>query len=127
MTVECSYGHGRARLVDATVVYGPSGLKYPPRYLCDTCQAHVGTHAGTRPPEPLGTLANAEVRELRKRCHAAFDIHWVEPRNGRRKRRARAYTLLAQVMGIHPDDCHIGSWQEEEYRKIWMICIPGGI
>lgn len=99
------------------MVYGKAGRKWPPRYRCDTCLAHVGTHSDTDPPEPLGTLANPEVRELRRQCHDAFDVHWLNPHRGRINRRKRAYAQLARFLGIPEDECHIGSWQDLECRR----------
>ncbi|MFB5268120.1 zinc-finger-containing protein [Paenibacillus enshidis] len=36
--------------------------------------AYVGVHDGT--DIPLGRLANRELRELKKQCHALFDPVW---------------------------------------------------
>ena len=46
-------------------------------YLCRNCKAFVGVHPGT--DTPLGTLANAELREWRKQAHYWFDQIWRKP------------------------------------------------
>lgn len=64
----CPYCSKTSKLVDSEVIYGRS---YGLVYICQPCQAWCGVHKGTI--RPLGTLANAELREWRKRAHAAFD------------------------------------------------------
>lgn len=100
--------------MDASVVYGDAAKRWPPRYRCMSCGAHVGTHAKTDPPEPLGTLANREVRALRRQCHDVFDKYWLKPRRGRKLRRRHAYLRLATFMGMTKDEAHISSWQREK-------------
>ena len=43
-------------------------------YYCKDCDAYVGCHQNTR--RPLGTMANKELRELRKKAHAIIDPIW---------------------------------------------------
>jgi len=43
-------------------------------YLCRSCDAYVGVHKGT--DKPKGRLANAELREYKKKAHSAFDPLW---------------------------------------------------
>lgn len=43
-------------------------------YLCRPCNAYVGCHNNTR--KPLGTMADAETREWRKKAHAVIDLIW---------------------------------------------------
>ena len=41
-------------------------------YYCTSCKAYVGTHK-PRPREAFGILANAEMRNMKKKCHKLFD------------------------------------------------------
>ena len=112
----CPYCSGEVELVGASAVYPhiPDAHTWPPRFICWPCDAHVGTHAGTNPPRPLGTLANARLRALRKQCHAIVDPFWKEKGSGRRNERRNAvYSILAEFMELERDDTHIGEWREK--------------
>jgi hypothetical protein len=112
----CPYCNEESVLGDSAKIYGRS---YGPLYLCwnyPQCDAYVGCHPGTT--TPLGRLANRELREAKKRAHAAFDPIWrlrVE-RDGWHKGGARrwAYRWLAKQMRIPEDDCHIGMFTVEQ-------------
>jgi hypothetical protein len=99
---ECPYCKGSASIQPATVIYGSSGKTYPDVLVCDgstgggRCDAYVGTHtAGPRIGKPLGTIADRELRELRKICHNRyFDPLWKEGE----KERKEAYDYLSMIM-----------------------------
>jgi hypothetical protein len=76
-------------------------------YKCTKCDAYVGVHTGTK--VPLGRLADRELRELKKECHALFDPVW----RGRKLTRKIAYFRLAQALGIPSKECHFG-WFDKE-------------
>jgi hypothetical protein len=107
--MNCPYCAEEAVLTDSAEVYSRS---YGPIYLCRPCQAWVGVHKGTT--RPLGTLANAELREWRKRAHAAFDPLW----KGRRMKRAVAYQRLAEIVGVPKQQAHIGMFTVEQCQKL---------
>lgn len=91
-----------AKLVNSTVVYGKD---YGPLWICGNypkCDCYCGCHKGTN--EPLGTMADKETRELRKKVHAAFDPLWKYGP----MRRHEAYGLLSAAMLIEPAECHVG-------------------
>ena len=113
MTVLCQCGR-EAELVECVEIYGSwaEGRDLPPRYLCRPCDAHVGTHAGTDPPEPLGTLAGPELRGLRRRCHEIIDPPW-EDRDRKGRRRKAVYRTLRKVMDQDIEECHVGEWTIE--------------
>jgi len=97
----CPYCNAEAKLVDSAVVYGRS---FGPIWLCPNypdCDTYVGVHKGTQ--KPLGTLANAELREWRKSVHAAFDPLW----KGGPWSRDRAYRWLQAALDLPRDQCHI--------------------
>lgn len=92
-------------------------------YRCAPCGAHVGCH----PPAqkngkgghgngwvPLGRLANAELRDAKRRAHAAFDPIWKSKFMSRRE----AYQWAAGALGISADNCHIGMFDVERCDQI---------
>jgi hypothetical protein len=107
MSKPCPYCGGHPKLADSQEIYGKS---YGPMWICRPCGAYVGCHKGTN--KPLGTLANAETRELRKRVHAMFDPLW----KSRRIHRTNAYGALAEEMRIERRHCHIGMFTSEQCR-----------
>lgn len=91
-----------ARLVPASTVYGES---LPDRYLwlCDcTASLHyVGCHPGTT--DPLGTLADRGLRNLRRIVHDWLDPIWKVGKVPR----SVVYAWLARQMGIDRETCHV--------------------
>ena len=83
-------------------------------WLCKPCDAYVGCHPGT--PEPLGRLANAELRRAKMEAHTAFDKLWKGDQA--QMRRADAYRWLAAELGIGVDDCHIGMFDLDACKKV---------
>lgn len=90
-------------------------------WVCQPCDARVGTHSNSHFKKPLGTLANAELRRLRADTHRAFDPFW---RKGPMKRfdREHAYIWLSKRLEIDIDDCHIALFDSEQCRKVIEIC-----
>ena len=89
----CPYCGSAVELKDSAVVY--HGRSYGPIYLCSRwpeCDAYVGVHKGTE--RPLGRLANAELREWKKRAHAAIDDLWKPGRYSRHK----VYAIVSDMM-----------------------------
>ncbi len=82
-------------------------------WRCAPCEAYVGCHKGT--PEPLGSLANAELRKVRTQAHAAFDPLWDMQLTevGPVMKRKEAYAWLARELGIPVEECHIGMFNVE--------------
>lgn len=119
----------RAELKNAQFVYGP-GHDYGNLWVCGnypSCNSYVGCHKGTN--NPLGTLADAELRELRKEAHALFDplwkekkIHKIDPSftpgiNARKK----AYGWLSDQMFIEQRNCHFSQMSKQQLRKAIRI------
>lgn len=111
--VICDYCGGIARFIDSAAVYG---ISYGMIYYCDTCHAWVGVHRGT--DKPLGTLANEELRQYRRRAHDAFDQIWK--RHG--VTRPNAYKWLASAMNLSKEDTHIGMFNINQCLKVIEIC-----
>lgn len=86
------------------------------------CQAWVGCHPGTE--NPLGGLANAELRKAKQAAHAVFDPIWrnaVEDGN-RGKARRKAYRWLAGSLGIPEKQCHIGYMDVDQCMRTVEAC-----
>lgn len=86
-------------------------------YLCRNCGAFVGVHPGT--DIPLGTLANSELREWRKRAHYWFDQIWRKPL--RITTRYKAYRWLAEQLDIPREKTHIAMFEKEICEKTIKI------
>lgn len=82
------------------------------KYECLPCDARVGCHRGT--DKPLGTLANAPLRDARMRAHAAFDTLWRSCGIPRRE----AYAWLGGLMQLKRDACHIGLFTMEQCERV---------
>lgn len=104
----CPYCNRRAKLEDSAIVYQRS---YGPIWHCAPCAAFVGVHRNSPVYAPLGTLANAELRALRRRTHAAFDPIWQSGT----MRRGEAYGWLADRMGLAV--AHVGEFDLEQCRR----------
>lgn len=109
----CPYCVSRPERVGGDVIYPHRPDLYGRRfYLCRPCDAYVGCHPGTT--EPLGRLANAELRKARQKAHAAFDPMW----KGGGQKRKEAYSWLASRIGVDVKDCHIGMFDVETCRRV---------
>ena len=113
MTITCDYCGRPAQFIDSAVVYGRS---YGMIYYCPPCGAWVGVHRGTN--KPLGRLANAELRDWKKKAHAAFDPLW----QGGRMKRDAAYAWLARQMKLPEKLTHIGMFDVSECKRVVTIC-----
>jgi hypothetical protein len=95
----CPYCKNPAQWVENKEIYGKNYGKSYMMWLCKPCDAYVGCHNNTK--EPLGTIANKETREARKRAHEAFDPMW---KTGFMLRK-EAYEILNNHFGF---EVHIG-------------------
>lgn len=92
-------------------------------YLCTSCGAYVGTHK-PRPDEAMGILADAEMREMKRKCHDKFDSLWKWASTGKKRHmlRKRAYSMLAEKMNIPVEQCHFGYFDRDHlevaYRNV---------
>ena len=108
----CPYCNSEVELKDSSVIYGES---YGLVYICSKypeCDAYVGVHKGTE--DSLGTMANAELREWRKKAHKAFDQIW---RTGKITRKA-AYTKLMLAMNLGKKEAHIAKMDVAQCKKV---------
>ena len=128
--VTCPYCTHAATLVNGNRIY-PHRADLHAKYfwLCAPCRAYVGCHPkgngdGTK---PLGRLANTELREAKKRAHAAFDPIWLNGGGSRSHRRKESYKRLAKCLDIEYRDCHIGMFDIETCEAVVRACQSGGM
>jgi hypothetical protein len=112
--VKCDYcGSGAVRATGKEIYPHRPELYSKLFYLCRPCDAYVGCHPGTW--NPLGRLANKELRRAKQMTHAVFDPLW----KGRKMPRSLAYARLAERMGIDGSQCHIGMFDLDLCRKAY--------
>ena len=110
--MKCQYDNAEVVLfMDSSFLY--HGHDYGPVWVCTECKAYVGCHPGTT--VPLGSVANAELRLLRKQCHQQFDKMWKHQGCSR----LRAYEILSRMMRI--DNPHIGEFNIEQCQRLLSI------
>lgn len=118
----CPYCYKSTELVDSKIFYGRS---YGMVWACIPCNAWVGTHENSGQHKALGRLANAELREWKKRAHNSFDPLWKEKVSAgadRQTERNKAYGWLAKWMNINRNYCHIGMFDVEQCKTVVKIC-----
>lgn len=112
----CRYCGGPVRLINHREIYGREYSEWPYLYDCRACDAYVGLHPKT--DLPLGTLANAELRNARK-THKAKFIALTKKHGWDRK---KAYSWLAGKMGIDKSVCHWGWFDADQCLKAGELC-----
>ena len=106
----CPYCGKEAEWASNDVVYGRRYGQSFMCYYCKDCDAYVGCHNNTR--EPLGTMANKELRQLRMKAHAMFDPLWQCGVMTRKK----AYSVLAAR--LNQKIVHIAQSDENTCKQI---------
>lgn len=117
--VICPYCGDKAQLVQGSRIYPHrrdlSKLHF---YLCDNPEheeAYVGCHRGTT--NPLGRLADAELRKAKSEAHLKFDCLW---RQGHMSR-GDAYKWLQRALGLSSADCHIGMFDVKMCQRVVKV------
>ena len=126
----CPYCLEQSEFVSSAEVYG--GRNYGMIYLCRPCWAYVGVHKGTT--QPLGRLADDELRYWKKRAHSAFDPVWKERFERKNKidstykkgmARGGRYKRLSELMNLSRKECHIGMFGVEQCKTVVKLCNAG--
>ena len=126
MGLTCPYCREYAELLfDSTILYGRDlGV----RWVCFPCDAYVGVHKGSRTYAPLGSLANAELREWRIKAHKVFDPIWrhceAKRKISREKARSEGYKWLSESLNIKEKECHMGRLTLENCKRVVEFCEP---
>jgi len=116
--MKCDYCGKEAEWVENKEIYGRNYGKSYMMWLCRGCDAYVGCHNNTR--RSKGSLANKELRELRKTAHALFDPLWENMDNN--QTRAGAYAWLVKNTGVQ----HIGESTKEGAQRVISFLKNGG-
>jgi len=119
----CPYCQLDSELIDSDLIYKKSwGMVW----ICQPCQAWVGVLQGSKSNRPKGTLAKAELRQLRVEAHGAFDpfwkLQWEVAGKTKSKFRKHYYNELADGLGLEHDACHIAMFNEDQCREVLDIC-----
>lgn len=87
-----------------------------PRWICDGCRNHVGTHHKTcDPTRPLGNIPSPEIRRARIHIHALIDPAW---RSGRITRR-QLYRQISNRLGYEYHTAEIRCI--DEARRVYGV------
>lgn len=104
-----------ARLTDGRELYPHRpDLADVPRWICDGCGNHVGTHHKTADRfKPLGNIPNGPLMRARVYIHRLIDPYWKT----KRIRRREIYKHLSKVLGR---SYHTGELRTiEEARRVY--------
>jgi hypothetical protein len=71
---------------------------------CSRYPACTASHGAHPDGTPLGTPADADTKAARIKAHQHVDKLW----NGDRKQRGKVYKLVGTILGVAPQDAHIG-------------------
>lgn len=114
----CPYCNSNVCLVNNSEIYnGKSYGDWPYAYICFKCDAYVGLHKTTL--IPLGSMANAELRELRKLSKGMF-FDWMYEK---KMNRTMGYSTLAKMMNIPKHKCHFGMFSNEDCEKVMSLLL----
>ena len=93
----------------------PAETRYGTRYGCTAPGCTVACWGGK-----TSTPADAETRELRRRCHELFDPLWKT--GSRFKSRSAAYRWLARLTGTK--EPHIGHFDRSRCEQLLAALTP---
>jgi len=111
--VLCHYCNKRAELVTGNKIYpNRRDLWDKSFWRCLPCKAYVGCHGQSS--QPLGRLADKELRKYKSLTHQAFDPVWQRGYMPRRE----AYSWLADKLGIAEQECHIAEFDVSECKLV---------
>ena len=111
--LKCPYCGSEAKLVNGNYVYG-SKWGHIKMWVCKRypmCDSYTSVHRGT--DVPMGTLADTNLRNIRKQTHKLFDELW---KSGYMDRK-RAYRKLAHELHIDYSQAHIGMFDEKMCQR----------
>jgi len=114
----CPYCGSGVELTDRSILKKDSSTGSDKIYVCErypSCDSYVGCKPQT--DEPLGTLANGQLRMLRMEAHKAFDWAWESGHMSRTK----AYEAMQRVMALSKEAAHIGKMDVEQCRRVIEI------
>ncbi len=110
--MKCPYCKKEALWCENKEIYGQNYGQSYMCYLCKDCNAYVGCHHNSK--KSLGTMANAELREWRKKVHRYLDPLWKEGAWTRKK----LYKNISHQLGIN---YHTGFADIELCKKVLSL------
>lgn len=116
----CPYCRNPAELVTGKEIYPNRQDLFDLNFWrCEPCGAYVGCHKKQGDgSQPLGRLANAELRKAKTKAHAAFDPIW----QGKEMKRSDAYAWLAKQLGAPVARTHIGEFNVADCMRVVKAC-----
>lgn len=119
--VVCPYCNNQANFMSSLEFYGTDyGTNL---YVCRPCDARVGAHKDTS--EPLGTMANAMLRQVRMDAHKLVDPIWKNPFNS--NTRSAVYRAISSIMNISIEETHIGMFDYGKCQVVMYLVRSGQI
>jgi hypothetical protein len=108
-----------ARLTSGAEVYPHrSDLANVPRWKCDDCGNHVGTHHKTsEPTRPLGNIPSPELKRARMHIHSLIDPAW----KSKRIKRGKIYGALSARLGYEYHTAEIKTI--DEARRVYRVAL----
>lgn len=114
----CACGESvQARLTNGAECYPHRpDLSDIPRWKCDSCGNHVGTHHKTKNrTQPLGNIPSPELKKARMHIHALIDPVWKTGKVSRGK----LYAHLSAQLGY---EYHTGEIRTiDEARNVYRV------
>ena len=121
--VICPYCGAKAELRPANAIYGRNDRSNGKHlYVCRNypkCDAYVAAHHASK--KPMGSLANGDLRHLRKVAH--IELNKFQHRSGMTK--WAAYVWLAAKLGLSSEEAHIGKFSEDLCKQTIRLCRQG--
>lgn len=119
VNIHCPNCGAKATLHPASFVYGNSRGTDKYLYVCDrypACNSYVAAHRATL--RPMGSLADAALRNKRIQAHRAFDRLW---RSGLMTKK-EAYQWMQAEFGLHEDQAHIAQFGTYMCDRLIRAC-----
>jgi hypothetical protein len=115
----CPYCHQPTLEVTGDEIYGfGRGYGHIKMYKCSgDCDAYSTSKLEYGVRVASGSLANKELRELRKTCHKLFDAQWKGKPNEKMARRKR-YVWLQEFTKLPDELAHIGMFNIEQCKAL---------
>lgn len=106
-----------ARLTDGAECYPHRpDLADIPRWKCDECGNHVGTHHKTKDrTRPLGNIPSPELKKARMHIHDLIDPIW----KSKRMKRGVLYAKISDALGYQYHTAEIKTI--EEAREVYRV------
>lgn len=115
----CGYCGKTAQLVGGDTIYPRrDDLHHKKFWYCEPCKAWVGCKPNGS--QPLGTLANQELRKFRIDAHKVFDPLW-QATDSVFETRDDAYQWLAEQMGLAFQRTHFAMFNTHQCEQAISI------